>query len=507
MRGKKRLLALWIGFLFPALSAALYATDEHLIGKKKTSDTGLKIIPGMLDESYDQIYPYYLKFCATTRIHPYKGKGIKGSIAGHGLYFLKGICPDKSVVPAALKLCPSEMDIHNPDTGVGLSVNRSLKNTNFIVIPGARMFLAARIFTDEAFDFNIKTRIINELIESGVFNGVKFHDKMVPDTILPEHYEEYLARHMFGSDFGIAMARNMYCINIPLNSQITEYIKDSFNQLNDSHRASMGEKYRGILSGSKKQDNDYHWSPVYNNCVHPAWNVLAGLGIIRSKPVNRPLIQQLFNIAIPANTILDLHQAVNEQEIEPEKMYKQKALRDAFLKYNWIPQQSGALIESVRLARPNHIFKEDGSIFVLRNLFESRKKYLRKISSNPDFSVQGHGKAALMPNLRRSRARYAKALKNIQQLKNGPDWKNQTLAADTGPHDHLEREVAGLKRALLRITSEKERKFLRGQLHLSMSRLKAFTKTHDYVTFIRKLECYLKDQMAWANRQLEESDF
>ena len=59
-----------------------YATSPHKNKKSEfvyddDSVLLLKEIPGMMDQKYDALYPYYMKFCATTKYHPYKDKGVE----------------------------------------------------------------------------------------------------------------------------------------------------------------------------------------------------------------------------------------------------------------------------------------------------------------------------------------------------------------------------------------------------------------------------------------------
>ncbi|MCB9229474.1 MAG: hypothetical protein H6618_07675 [Deltaproteobacteria bacterium] len=431
------------------------AAEDSLQKNHAVDDSQLRQHPGMLDQSYDHLYPYYVKFCATTRFHPYKEKGIPGSIAGHGLYFLKGVCPDMGKTPTELQLCPESMDFKSSETGVGLSVNKGLKNTNFVVIPGLRLFLSARIFSDESFDFNIKNRIIREVLEKGVFRGVRFHEDMVPDTTLPEDHEEYIARYMFGADYGIAMTRNVYCISLPVNRAIMASFTDYFNLLNEKHRQSQGSAYRGIFRSGRKKDNHYHWNGIFDNCVHPMLNALASLGIIRKKSVNRPLIYQLFNIAVPSNTILDLIDGSNFRPVDPESMFKNKKIRETLMKYDWIPQQSGVLLESVKLAQPNHVFREDNSMFIFPHLLHDRKKYLNDLLASPLYSPAKKGLPGLVPNLKRQRKIYTTALQKI------------------------------------RVIQEK-------QLRKKKKHKNLFQQT-EYAAFVSKLESYLKDKVAWID--------
>ena len=67
--------------------------------------------------------------------------------------------------------------------------------------------------------------------------------------------KKFIAECAFGTDYSIATARSLYCVNIPVNKKIMEYVVDKTNNLNDSYKNSKGTKYRGIIRQGKKKDN------------------------------------------------------------------------------------------------------------------------------------------------------------------------------------------------------------------------------------------------------------
>lgn len=460
----------------------------------------LKEIPGMMDQKYDALYPYYMKFCATTKYHPYKDKGVEGSIAGHGLYYFKGLCADHSVSPAKLKLCSGDSDFSSSETGIGLSVNKGLKNVNFIMIPGLRLFLAANIFEQESFDFDIKTRIIDEILQLKIFQGIEFHDEMIPATTRPEDREEFIARYTFGSDYAISMARNLYCINIPMNQSVMGYMANFLNQINTSHLQSKGSPYRGIFGQGVKKDNYFYWNGVYDNCVHPGLNALASLGVIRSKSVNKPLISQIFNVAIPANTILDIFKGINDTDIDPEILYDNPRTRETFLKHKWIPQHHGALVEAIKLARPNGIFKEDDSMFILPHLFKNRKKYLNDLSWDPRYSVHNEGFQSFAPNLALYKKRYKAGLIRIEQLKLKKRYLRHKSNFKLSEFKDLEHKITHFKSQLMFETSASKRKKISKDL-LKVNEIWADRmSSRDFIDFVTKLENYLFQKVEEINQ-------
>ena len=91
--------------------------------------------------SYDYVYPYHIKFCSMTRLHPKTSHGKIGGSPGHAVMYIKGACPLHGPEPSRLRVCDINEDYGNPDLGVGISTNKYLKNVNFVVIPGQKLFL------------------------------------------------------------------------------------------------------------------------------------------------------------------------------------------------------------------------------------------------------------------------------------------------------------------------------------------------------------------------------
>jgi len=86
---------------------------------------------------YDTLYPQYLQLCAVSRIRAKFAK--EGGSPGHAVMYLKGACKDNSYPYPRIKAC----DEGSAQTGVGISVNKTFKNVNWMAAPGKALFFTA----------------------------------------------------------------------------------------------------------------------------------------------------------------------------------------------------------------------------------------------------------------------------------------------------------------------------------------------------------------------------
>ena len=240
-----------------------------------------------LDSEYDLYYPYYYKYCSTTKFHPQRGKGIPGGIAGHAVFYLKGVCIDPNIRPLGIKMCDKNQDLKNPNTGVGISVDRWLSNTSFFVIPSLDIFIGGKLDNIENFDSHKKQAIVQKALDMGLFDNIQFHEEAYPNSLLKEDRKEFIANYSFGTDYALSMARNLYCINIPTKKEIMQKIVTWLNKRNIDYRNSQGKPFRGFFCRSKKKDNKFYWNGISDNCAHPVVNSLASIGILKKKKINQ----------------------------------------------------------------------------------------------------------------------------------------------------------------------------------------------------------------------------
>lgn len=405
---------------------------------------------GLLDKGYDVEHPYYFKYCATTRFHPIAGK--KGTYAGHAVFFLKGVCTDKSRGPAGLRLCDEDADYTNPDLGVGMSTDQGLQNVNFFTFPSRSLFFQPEPMVGQRFTAEMRDQIIQQTMNDKVFDGLRMHSFVpVPENSTPN---EYLAGAHFGTDYAISAARNVYCMNVPMPRPVMGEVVDHLNKLNDGYQDSLWEKYRGILWSGRKKDDAYHWNVLWDNCTHTPINALAVVGVLEKKKINRPLVKQFRHIAVPSNTILDIHKAVHQEEIDVDDYYEDPIRREMFLKYNWIPQAEGASAEFIPMQKNNTVYKEDDNLLYLPQLLVNVSKKLRRLARTERYAYLGQGDLGFAPNLRYYLLKYEKALAKIEKKEREAAFKKDRLQFVQQFKEYLEGKKAAVQMRLQKLTSE-----------------------------------------------------
>lgn len=449
----------------------------------------LRYTPGFLEKSYDEQHPYYLKYCATTKYHPRKGK--HGTVAGHTVFYLKGVCSDKSIGPSGLKLCPEDADYSEPDLGTGLSVDKGLKNVNFFTFPTRKLFLSADLQEGETFTPEIKQKIVRGVLEENVFAGVEQHK--YPQSVQAGGEYEHLANARFGTDYGLSMARNLYCLNIPFPRGVMGELVDFLNELNASYENSVGDDFRGVLKCGVKHDSNFHWSAFWDNCTHTPINALASVGVIEAKKVNAPLIQQVSHLAVPSNTLLDLHDAIHHEDIDVEEYYANPIRRRIFLEHRWIPQSEGAFAEFIPMYKNNAVYKEDDHILFIPSFVRNISKRMRKLARTPRYSYFGQGEKGFAPNLYYFLLKYEKALDRIAEKKKTSYFQKKVLAADAKQMLAVKEEMDELS-LQYSIHFAQRNKNIEKHLVNMRKDLQRREEAAEYLEFYKRFETFLREK-------------
>jgi len=300
------------------------------------------VTPGV---GYEKLYPTYVQLCAVSQIRA-KFAATGGS-AGHAVMYLHGACDDPTAPYPRLKMC----DGSTPYTSVGVSVNKVLKNINWMAIPGHDLFFNGDLRDDELLTADRAREVIEFAAASNVFDGIEIHEQYQPPVGNKEALEHFIASETLGTDFALDFGRNIYCATLPVTKPMMSDIVGFLNHLNDQYARGEAE---------------YHWSGYSDNCVHAMRNALAAGGVWSPKSVNQIKLLQLFNLAVPANEMTDLAFRANDYLIEDfEMVYRDRAMREALKKYNWLPTRHGAVLTFQPVHQNNVLYDTRYQIFVL----------------------------------------------------------------------------------------------------------------------------------------------
>jgi hypothetical protein len=117
---------------------------------------------------------------------------------------------------------------------------------------------------------------------------------------------------------------------------------------------------------------DYQWSGYSDNCVHTLHNALAAAGVWKPKSIRATKLRQLFNLALPANTFIDLAFLSNLYPIEDfgeirgdELQWRNLATKD------WLPATPGVLVGMMPVLQVNALYDTKFRLFALGGFFSN----------------------------------------------------------------------------------------------------------------------------------------
>ncbi len=379
----------------------LLAPLLHGCASLKETEFG-KITPG---PKYDELYPYYVQLCAVSQIRAKFAE--EGGSPGHAVMYVKGACRDTSVSYPRLRVCdPDKVDLNDPEVGFGVSVNKVMKNVNWMAIPGKRLFYAGNVPKDRVLDADTARATIQYAADHDVFAGIEIHEQYEPVRGDEWDMEYFLASETLGTDFALNFGRNVFCATLPVTRPMLEDIVGYLSSINDQY--ARGEA-------------DYNWSGYSDNCVHLVRNALAAADVWRHKSVNQIKLMQLFNLAIPSNEMANLAFRANTYLLgDFEMVYRDGAMRNALKKYNWLPTRHGALLEYLSAHENNELYDTRHRILVLEApILRQKSRRIGKMYNEPRYTE-------LAANLEFYKGRYEKIL-----AKRPADW-------DQGGDDYSE---------------------------------------------------------------------
>jgi hypothetical protein len=306
------------------------------------------------DPLYEELVTHYVELCAVSQYRPLNGK--LGGIPGHAVMYLKGACRDESSPYPRLRACRyASTDRADPEHGAGVSVNRWLKNVNWVATPGKSLFYDGEVQTYELLDRARFDETVQRAIDVGIFKGVELHP--VGGAEGPRELREFIANGSLGTDFALRFGRTVFCARLPMHPNMLARAMDYLNGLND-------EYWNG--------EADYQWSGYSDNCVHTLHNSLAAAGVWKPKSIQSTKLRQLFNIAVPANTVVDLAFLSNEYPIEDYGRIEGDELRwEGLTENDWLPAVPGALVKTMPVLQLNALYDTRFRMFVLGGWFRN----------------------------------------------------------------------------------------------------------------------------------------
>jgi len=322
--------------------------------------------------TYDELYPLYIELCAVSQIRAKFAK--EGGSPGHAVMWLKGVCVDEEATYPKLKLCdPAEVDLGNPENGTGVSVNKVLKNANWLAIPGRSLFFDGNLTRNTLLDAQHGIATIEDAHRKGVFEKVGAHEKYLPPTDDRDAVLTFLASETLGTDFALNFGRSAICSRLPVTEPMMEDIVGYLNGLNEDY--ADGE-------------TEYNWSGYSDNCVHAVVNALAAADIWPPKPVRLVKFLQLFHLAIPSNEFAKLLFRTTDFPVESfGQVYGDNSMRRSLAKYGWLPTRHGALVTVDPVHQKNDLYDTRFRIFMLQGpIFKSKAKRIKRIADDERFT-------------------------------------------------------------------------------------------------------------------------
>lgn len=316
------------------------------------------------EAEYNPLYPYAIELCAVSQVRPLED--LEGGPHGHAVMYLNGACRVEDAPYPQIEVCQDDVDLTDPDAGVGISVDKMFKSVNWAAVPGRRLFIHGDLDEGDLLNQEHADRVIQKAVQLGLFRGVEFHEEYVQSKPADKSMEEHVAAKSLSTNYALKFGRSVFCASLPVTKPILQRAVDYLNELNAEY--ASGEA-------------DYNWSGYYDNCAHTVHNSLAAAGLWKSKSVNTFKIRQFFHVAVPANEFVDLAKLVTDDDLESfRKIYKDKITRQNLLEDHWLPMRHGALLRSISVHQNNELYNKEFSLYVLQGPFFKRKsRYVEKL--------------------------------------------------------------------------------------------------------------------------------
>lgn len=312
-----------------------------------------------------------------------------------------------------MRLAAAGSDLSDPDSGVGISVNKIFESVTWVAIPGRDEFFRGGLGPDQTLDKDFYEAAIQKATTAGWFRGIRIKDAVMRERPSVMTDEEFIVWHSIGTDFALNFARTAYCARLPLSRDAVGKVIAYLNRANEL-----------------AQKSGYVWNMYTNNCSHVVHNALAAAGVWDPKVARGPglmnvakdvvsvaralALSQMSDFSFPANNFVRLYEAGNERPIDDAlAAFRNHDVRRT-MNDGWITTGPGALIATSLIHDPNRnqLFApgRDPFLFSVPMLWDKADKFKLLTRDAPPVV------ADLGANLAHYRERFANALVNQRSL-------------------------------------------------------------------------------------------
>jgi hypothetical protein len=372
---------------------------------------------------YNSLFSYSVEVCAVTQFHQIGAK--PGGWGGHAALFINGAEVDPGSRYPRLRLVGAETDLSDPDSGVGISVNKIFDNVTWVAVPGRDEFYRGGLAPDQILDRNSYEAAIQKATTAGWFSGIGIKGALMQQRPPPMRPEEFVVRHSIGTDFALNFARTAYCARLPLSREAIGKVIAYLNGTNES-----------------AQKSGYTWNMYTNNCSHVAHNALAAAGVWDPKMARGPgainvardvlsvaralALSQMSDFSFPANNFVRLYEAGNERPIDDAvAAFGNHDVRRT-MNDGWLGTGPGALIATYPIhdASRNELFApgRDPFLFSVPMFWDKADKFKMLTREAPSIVTD------LGANLAHYRDRFTQALANQRTISD--DLRELTPGSD-----------------------------------------------------------------------------
>jgi hypothetical protein len=361
------------------------------------------------EEAYRSLYPYYAEYCAASQLKKKKGLGldISSGIGGHSVFYLNGVCRDRSAGYPTIKLCD---EISPPDEdGVGLSVNAHYKNANWVATSGRDFFYHGTLKPGQRLTREVYEETLATAERMGILDGVLFHDEVFDDQLKGMSRQRFMYEISVATDFALNFGRDRYCARVPLTREKMARVVDYLNGLNAPYQ-----------EGAKTFD----WDVLTNNCSHVTHNALAAAGLWEVWEMGRFFLVAAFDFPTPKNEFVNLMRRTNDGPLaDLDAVFADDAARRALMQGDGLPTEPGSLAEAEAAAAANDFYDTDlALIFYDEPLTGSYETHFRQIFSEPRYTD-------LRANLAYFRDLYARIARQRRPLADAGGAERSAFAA------------------------------------------------------------------------------